>query len=102
MRSRHDKGATPARCRAFVFSVCGLVGVRPGLTRPARSLLFEPPLESILHAGREPAALSAIVVPTRIVARMRRYQVTLVLCIYWSIILVTLPAANAFVLWLMD
>ncbi len=34
--------------------------------------------------------------------RIRRYQVTLVLCIYWSIILVTIPAANAFVLWLMD
>ncbi len=48
------------------------------------------------------ALLSAIVVPTRIASRIRRYQVTLVLCIYWSIILVTIPAANAFVLWLMD
>src|SRR5438552_3233899 len=37
------------------------------------------------------ALLSAIVVPTRIASRIRRYQVTLVLCIYWSIILATIP-----------
>ena len=48
------------------------------------------------------ALLSAIVVPNRIASRIRRYQITLVLCSCWSIILLTVPAANAFVLWLMD
>jgi hypothetical protein len=48
------------------------------------------------------ALLSTIVVPGRIASRLQRHQVTLVLCVCWSIILLTVPAANAFVLWLMD
>jgi hypothetical protein len=48
------------------------------------------------------ALLSSIVVPNRIASRLRRRQVALALCICWSTILVTIPAANAFVLWLMD
>jgi hypothetical protein len=46
--------------------------------------------------------LSAIVIPNRIASNLRRHLLTLVLCICWSMILLTIPAANAFVLWLMD
>jgi hypothetical protein len=48
------------------------------------------------------ALLTAIIVPNKVAPRTRRQHMTLVLLICWSIILITAPAANAFVVWLLD
>jgi hypothetical protein len=48
------------------------------------------------------AILTAIVVPNKLASRTRRQRLTLVLLICWSIILITVPTANAFVVWLLD
>jgi hypothetical protein len=48
------------------------------------------------------AILMAIVVPNKVASRTRRQHLTLVLLICWSIILITVPTANAFVVWLLD
>jgi hypothetical protein len=48
------------------------------------------------------AILTAIIVPTTVPSRARRQLLAVVLIVCWSVILITLPAANAFLLWLLD
>jgi hypothetical protein len=48
------------------------------------------------------AILTVILVPAKLTTGVRWRHLTLLLLICWSIILITLPAANAFVLWLLD
>jgi hypothetical protein len=46
--------------------------------------------------------LTAVVIPHTFVSQRRRRHLAIWLCLCWSVILFTLPGANAFFLWLMD
>jgi hypothetical protein len=80
--SSYTPGATPAPLFALAFSFLALFWC----VVPLCSLTL----------------LAAIVVPGRVVSRARRRRVALALLGCWSVVLLTAPAANTFVIWLMD